>query len=520
MSTTMGRTPADAQAEAAAPAKPVIEHGRLVLAVACLGLFMSFIEVTAAISTLRALQVDMQVPPADLSWVSSTYTLVVAACVLSGGALGERFGRRRVFVTGVVALAAGSLVVATASGFAQVLVGRAISGIGGALVLPTSLAIITTTFFVDLPRMLRYITIWVSMSGVGLAVGPLLGGALLDRFDWPAVYLVNTPIAVVTVALALYAVKETKVADRALDLGGQFLSVVGLGTLVYGIAVGGRAGYDDPVVVASLVVAAVSLTALVLVERRAPVPMLDVRMMGSLRVSATLVVSASALFTFVGVIFLEVMYLQRVQATPPLETGLKLLPAMVAFVLSTLVAQRIAAKVGPGRLLAAGSVVTGAAAVVLVGQQPDSAYGITALGLALLGLGSGLVVAPSTAAAFAVVQPAQMGSASNAVTAFRQVGSVLATAVLGSVLAVRFIGVLPDRLAAAHVPQPVASAVVEVARSGGNGSGRSSASVTEAVNASFNAGIGTGMWVVAGVSALAAALSLAFLSRKEKGAGA
>ncbi|WP_405666421.1 MFS transporter [Streptomyces sp. NBC_01166] len=510
MSAVTGQAPADT------PPKPVIPRGGLVLTAACLGLFMSFIEVTAAISTLRALQVDMHVAPADLSWVSSTYTLVVAACVLSGGALGERFGRRRVFVIGVVALAAGSLVVATASGFPQVLVGRAISGVGGALVLPTSLAIITTTFFVDLPRMLRYITIWVSMSGVGLAVGPLLGGALLDRFDWPAVYLVNAPLAVVTVAVTLYAVKETKVPDRALDLPGQFLSVVGLGTLVYGIAVGGREGYGDPVVVATLVVAVVALTALVLVERRAPVPMLDVRMMASVPLSATLVVAASALFTFVGVVFLEVLFLQRVQGTEPMATGLKLLPAMVAFVLSTLVAQRIAGKVGPARLLAVGSLVTAAAAIVLVRQQPDSAYGITAVGLALLGLGSGLVVAPSTAAAFAVAEPAQMGAASNAVTAFRQVGSVLATAVLGSVLAVRFIGALPDRLDTAHVPPEVATQVVAVAREGGNSAGRSTPEVTEAVSASFNVGIHTGLWVVAGVSALAAVLAFAFISTKKK----
>ncbi|MGN9791965.1 MFS transporter [Streptomyces sp. OZ13] len=508
--------PTDALSSAAPP-KPVIEHGRLVLAAACLGLFMSFIEVTAAISTLRALQVDMQVAPADLSWVSSMYTLVVAACVLSGGALGERFGRRRVFVIGVVALAAGSLVVASASGYPQVLVGRAISGVGGALVLPTSLAIITTTFFVDLPRMLRYITIWVSVSGIGLAVGPLLGGALLNVFDWPAVYLVNTPVAVVTVAVTLYAVKESSVPNRPLDLWGQCLSVVGLGTLVYGIAVGGRTGYDDPSVVAALVVAVVSLTALVLVERRAAMPMLDVRMMGSLRVSATLVVAASALFTFVGVVFLEVLFLQRVQGAEPLETGVQLLPAMVSFVLATLVAQRIAAKVGPGRLLAAGSLVAGVAAVVLVAQQPDSAYGVTALGLTLLGLGSGLVVAPSTAAAFAVVEPAQMGSASNAVTAFRQVGSVLATSVLGAVLAMRFVGTLPDELATAQVPPGTAAAVVEVARSGGNGDGRSTAEVTEAVNASFTVGIHTGLWVVAGVSFLALLLSLVFLTRTTQG---
>ncbi|MFF3943895.1 MFS transporter [Streptomyces sp. NPDC001902] len=501
-------------ASAQAPQKPVIPRGRLVLLAACLGLFMSFIEVTAAISTLRALQVDMQVAPADLSWVSSTYTLVVAACVLSGGALGERYGRRRVFLTGVVALAAGSLVVATAGSFPQVLVGRAVSGVGGALVLPTSLAIITTTFFVDLPRMLRSITVWVSVSGLGLALGPLLGGALLDRFDWPAVYLVNTPLAVVTVAVTLYAVRESKVPDRPLDLPGQGLSVLGLGTLVYGIAVGGRAGYDDPVVVAALAVGVVSLVALVLVERRTDVPMLDVRMMGSVRVSAALVVAAAALFAFVGVIFLQVLFLQRVQAVAPMATGVRLLPAMVFFVLSTLVAQRIAGRVGAARLLAAGSLVTAAAAVVLVRQQPDSAYAITAVGLALVGLGSGLVVAPSTAAAFAVVQPAQMGAASNAVTAFRQIGSVLATSVLGAVLAVRFIGALPERLTAAHVPPPVADAVVAVARSGGSGSGRSAPAVTDAIGASFTVGIHTGLWVVAGVSFAAAVLAAVFLARK------
>ncbi|MEV5275978.1 MFS transporter [Streptomyces werraensis] len=133
-------------------------------------MFMSFIEVTAAISTLRAMQVDLGVAPADLSWVSSTYTLVVAAGVLSGGAFGERYGRRRVFLLGVAALAAGSLAVAVSDGFAQVLAGRALSGVGGALVLPTSLALITTSFTDPRERGHR-ISVWVSVSGLGLA-GP------------------------------------------------------------------------------------------------------------------------------------------------------------------------------------------------------------------------------------------------------------------------------------------------------------------------------------------------------------
>ncbi|MFF4505979.1 MFS transporter [Streptomyces sp. NPDC001401] len=497
-----------------APPAPVVPHGRLVLLAACLGLFMSFIEVTAAISTLRALQVDMQVAPADLSWVSSTYTLVVAACVLSGGALGERFGRRRVFITGTVLIAAGSLVVASAQSYPQVLIGRGISGLGGALVLPTSLALITTTFFVDLPRMLRYIAVWVSVSGVGLAVGPLLGGTLLQTWNWRAVYLVNTPLAVITVAVTLRAVAESRVPDRPLDLAGQFWAVLGLSTLVYGIAVGGRAGYDDPVVIAVLAVAAVSLTALVLTERRRAVPMLDVRMMANARYTAALCVAAAALFVFVGVVFLEVLFLQRVRAFGPLDTGIRLLPAMLAFVAATATAQRLAGRVRAGRLLATGSLVTTAAALVLLGQQPDGSYAVTALGLVLAGLGSGLVVAPSTAAAFEVVEGPQMGAASSAVTAFRQIGSVLATAILGAVLAVRFLGTLPDRLTAHHLPAPVVDQVVSVARSGGRSTGRSSPQITGAVGDAFTAGVHSALWVVAGVSFGAAVLAWTLLARR------
>lgn len=493
---------------------PVVPRARLLLLAACLGLFMSFIEVTAAISTLAALQTDLGVAPADLSWVSSTYTLVVAACVLSGGAFGERFGRRRVFLLGVLGLAAGSLIVATAAGYPQVLLGRAVSGLGGALVLPTSLAFITTTFFADLPRMLRYVSVWVSVSGIGLAVGPLLGGALLDGIGWQAVYLVNTPLAVVTVAVTLYAVRESKVPGRPLDLRGQLLAVVGLGGLVYGVAVGGRAGYDDPVVLTVLVVAAVALVALALVERRVDTPMLDVRMMRSLPYSVALVVSAAGLFVFVGVTFLEVLFLQRVQDIGPMGTGLRLLSVMGVFVVSTAVAQRVAGKVGAARLLVTGFALATVASLLLLQQQPDSSYGMAGVALGLLGLGCGLIVAPSTAAAFAVVEPPKMGAASSAVTAFRQVGSVLATAVLGAVMAVRFIDTLPGRLTESGVPDQIVPRVMEVARSGGGGTGETPPAVARAVDAAFTSGIHAGLWTVAAVSLAAGLLTAVFLVRR------
>lgn len=502
------------------PAPPPPAHPKLLLTAACLGLFMSFVEVTAAISTLRAIQVDMDVSTADLSWVSSTYTLVVAAFVLSGGAFGERFGRRRVFLAGVIALAAGSLIVATASGYPQVLIGRGVSGLGGALVLPTSLAFITTTFFTDMPRMQRYVAIWVSISGVGLAVGPLLGGALLDAVGWQAAYLVNTPLAVVTVAVTLYAVRESKVPGRPLDGRGQTFAVLGLAGAIYGIAVGGRAGYDDPVVVTVLAVAAVSLAALVWVERKVQTPMLDVRMMRSLPYSTALFVSAAGLFVFVGITFLQVLYLQRVQGIGPLGTGVRLLTIMGAFVIATAAAQRIAGKVGAARLLAAGFVIAGGATLLLLQQQPDSSFTVTGAALVCVGVGCGMVVAPSTSAAFAVVTPPQMGAASSAVTAFRQVGSVLATSVLGAVLAIRFLDELPGELAASGVPGDLVPRVLEVAENGGGRAGGTSPpGVREAVDASFTTAFHTGLWTISAVSLVAAVLTAVFLVRRRPAAG-
>ncbi|MGW2126947.1 MFS transporter, partial [Streptomyces sp. NPDC001758] len=486
---------------------------QLLLLASCLGMFMSFIEVTAAISTLRAMQIDLHVATADLSWISSTYTLVVAAGVLSGGAFGERFGRRRVFLIGVAALAAGSLVVAASDSYPQVLVGRALSGIGGALVLPTSLAFITTSF-TDPRERGRKISVWVSVSGFGLALGPLIGGSLLELSNWHAVYLVNAVLAVVTVAVTLFAVAETRIPGRPLDWPGQFLAVIGLGTLVGGIAVGGRVGYGTTGVIALLVTAVVALVALIVVELRTPTPMLNVRIMRAAPYLTALIVAAAGLFSFVGVTFLEVQFLQRVQGAAPLETGVRLLAVMGAFVLSTAAASRLGARIAPAKLLVAGTFITGIATLVLLLQGPDSSYLVTAPGLVLVGLGSGLVIAPSTSAALAVVAPQSAPAASSAVTAFRQVGSVLATAALGAVLSINFIDELPGELAGAGVPSRIAGAVVDGATTGTGGTGPLPPGVGSAIGVAFTDGVHIAMLVISGVSFASALLAAAFLVRR------
>lgn len=492
------------------PARPV---GLLVAC--CLGMFMSFIDVTATIATLNAIQVDLEVAPADLSWVSSTYTLVVAVGVLSGGILGERFGLRRVFLVGVALLVLGSLVVFTSGTFAQVLLGRGISGLGGALILPTSLAIIVAAF-ADEKRRAVMIAIWATASGVGLAVGPLAGGLLVILGGWHSAYLINAVLAFVTAGVTLYAVPETRMPQRSLDLPGQVLVVVGLSCLIYGIAAGGRAGYGSPTVIAALVVAAVVLTVFVVVEARSREPMLDVRMMRSSGYTTTLVVSAVSLFCFVGVMFMEVLFLQRVQELDSLDSGVVLLAAMSSFVVGTAVSGGLSTKVDGARLLLVGTLMVGVAAVILAQQRPDSTGWLIPTGLALLGLGSGFVVAPSTSAAINIVGKEQEPAATAAVTAFRQVGSVLGAAIAGSVLTLRFIGDLPGRLAEAGVPPEEAEGIVKVAREGGQSGDAVPPEVAEAIGIAFSNGVQAGMWLIAGVAFSGSLLIVLFLLRGAK----
>jgi DHA2 family multidrug resistance protein-like MFS transporter len=500
---------------APAPSGPAVAPAtrpRLVVLAMCLGMGMSFVEVTAAIATLRPIQQQFTVTPADLSWVSSLYALVVAALVLSGGALGDRLGRRTVFLVGVAALVAGDLVVATADSYAQVLAGRAVSGLGGALILPTSLSILAVTFLRPDVRA-RMIAVWVSASGLGLALGPLLGAFLTRVAGWHTAYLLNLPLAVATVAVTLYAVADSRVPGRRLDVVGQALVVPGLAALVYGISVGGRESYTDAGVLAALGLAVVCLAGFAVVERRAKAPMFDMALLRRPRPAVALLVAGIGLFGFVGVSYLEILYLQRVDGLDPLAAAVRLLALTGAFLVATVAVGALAGRVAPARLLLVGLLLAGTGTLALLAQGPDSSYWPAALALALTGLGCGLVVSPSTAAALAVVPPQHAPATSAAVTAFRQLGSVFGTAVLGAVLARRFAAELPTALADAGVPAPLASAVTAAVSAGRTG-GSDDAGVAAGVAEAFTGGVHAALVVASAAFLVGAALVAAVLLRR------
>lgn len=476
----------------------------LTLTAMCLGAMTIFLLVTASATALSAIQDDLHVSPTGLVWIPSSYTLLVASLVLGAGTLGNRFGRKRMFVLGAAVLMAGSLTSFFAHATGAVIVGQLVGGIGGAFILPNSLAILGASF-PDPHRRTEVVTAWAAASGVGLALGPVVAGVLLNHFSWHAVFLSSTALGAVTIALSLRAVPESRQAGVRLDVPGQILAVAGIGSLVYALIQGGRDGYTSGRIVAAWVVAAVALIAFVLVERRAPAPMLDMALFRSRSFSAVMFIAAVSLFGFTGVSILAVLYYERVQRLSALNTAWRLLPMFAVYVVVAYATGRIVRRTGFKLPLTAGLVLGAAAVFGLVSQDATTPYSQVWWLYGLFGAGCGLSAAPSTAAALVSVTRGQAGMAAGAVNAFRQVGSVMGVSLLGTLLTRRLNSRLPDALAAHHVPLAVRPAV-EAAVATGKAPEGAPGTVISAVGDAFVSGVHAGL-ILTGVVFLVGALA-------------
>ncbi|MGI5458880.1 MFS transporter [Streptomyces sp. CA-249302] len=441
------------------------------LLVVCLGVMMAFVDVTSTISALGAIQSDLHITASTLVWITSAYSLAVVSFVMSAGTLGDLVGRRRVFRLGAAVFLAGSLVAVFADSAGTLIAAQAIAGIGGAAVLPTSLAIVSATF-TDPHERTAAIGIWAACSGVGLAVGPILAGALLEHFSWHAVYISNLVIAGTALLLTPVFVAESRHPTRKLDAAGLVLGTVMTASATYAIIQGGATGYTKAPIITMYVVFAVSLLVFVRVELRHPDPMLDLRLFRSASFSAVMGVAAVSVFGLVGVALLSVLYMERVGQNSPLHVGVRLLPLFATFLLVTVVAARVLVRrVGLTPLITAGLVLIGAGSLALLATDASGGYGAMWPGLLVAGVGAGLLTAPSTAAAVNSVPPEQAGMASAAVNMSRQLGTVLGPSVLGTAVTGRFPRNLHDRLVEAGVPAPQADRVVAGVSHGGGASG-------------------------------------------------
>ncbi|MCI3246461.1 MULTISPECIES: MFS transporter [Streptomyces] len=443
------------------------ERRWLGLLVVCLGVMMAFISVTATITSLGSIQQDLHISTHTLVWIPSAYSLAVVSLVMSAGTLGDLIGRRRVFVSGALVFAAGSLGAFLADSPAMLITAQAVMGAGGAAVLPTSLTIVSTTF-VDPHERTTAISAWAACSGLGLAAGPLIAGALLEHYSWHSVFLTNLVIGAVAVALTPLVVRESKHPSRRLDPAGIVLGTLALASATYAIIQGGATGYTRTPILISYVVFALSLALFVRVELRHHDPMLDLRLFRSLPFTAVMGVAATTMFGFVGIALLSVLYMQRVTHTGPLGVGVRMLAMFAMFIAVSAIAPRLVRKTGFTALFTIGLALMGAGALLLLTVGPFDTYGAMWPGLLVAGAGSGLLVAPSTAAAVGSVPPLQAGMAASAVNMARQLGNVLGPSVLGTIVTSHFTTSLHERLLNADLPAPAADQIVAGAAHGGS----------------------------------------------------
>jgi EmrB/QacA subfamily drug resistance transporter len=390
-------------------------------------------DITILNVALPTLAADLGAGTSELQWIVDSYALVFAGLLLPMGALGDRYGRRRLLLVGLALFGVASLLAVVATGADQVIVARTLMGVGGAVVTPLTTAIIPVMFdATDRPKAIALLTMGM---GIGLPIGPVLGGYLLEHFWWGSIFLINVPAVVVAIVAVATLVPESKAArPKPIDLGGGLLSTAGLVLFVYGVIEAPARGWTDPLVVAPVVVGLALLAAFVAVERRIAEPMLDLGLFRRPRFAWGTAAGTVASFSLFGLLFVVPQFLQAVRGMEALEVGLRLLPLIVGLFIGAPVAARLTMRIGTKIPVVTGLLVAAAGLFVGTATGPDSDYGFIATWLLLIGLGTGLALSPAMDAVLGELPPDEAGSGTAVTMTLRQAAGALGVALLGSLL--------------------------------------------------------------------------------------
>jgi MFS transporter, DHA2 family, methylenomycin A resistance protein len=405
---------------------------RLVLLASTLGFSMVLLDTTVVNVALGSIARDFAAGPTTLEWVANAYTLVFAGLLLSTGLAADRLGARAVFLAGLGTFAVGSVAATLAPSAAALIGAQAVLGVGAALVLPTSLALLSQVF-ADPTRRVRAVGVWAAGSAVSFATGPVLGGVLIQQAGWRSVFVINLPLAALAAALVLTQIGRRPAETRApapLSLVPQAAAIAMLLALTFGLVESGDTGWGSSRVVAALAIAAVLAAALVVRERSSDRPLVPRQLVADRRFTGATAGGALLNFAFYGELFFLSLFLQQERGLDALQTGLAFLPQPLFFMAVAPIAGRMIAR-GPRRPLAVGAAIAVAGSAFLLAVDGSSPYGVMLAGLALNGIGGGLAIPAVTSAVMAAAPPALAGIASAAFNAGRQVGGVLGVAVLG-----------------------------------------------------------------------------------------
>jgi EmrB/QacA subfamily drug resistance transporter len=470
---------------------------------------------------LPSIERDLGASADELQWIVDAYTLVFAGLLLTAGSLGDRFGRRKALQLGLVIFGAGSLLSGVAGSAGELIASRALMGVGAAFIMPSTLSILTNVF----PEKERgkAIGIWAAVAGIGVVVGPVAGGWLLEHFEWGAVFFVNLPVVAIAIAAGILFVPESRdPAQARLDPVGAGLSIAGLGLLVWGIIEAPLRGWADPVVLSAVAGGIAVLAAFTLWELRTATPMLDMRHFRDGRFGGGSGAIALAFFALFGSIFFLTQYYQGVLDYGALEAGLRMTPIAIGLIPGGPLAIKLAERFGTARVVALGLTTVAGALGLLSTAQVDSGYGLIAAALIMLGFGMGSTMAPATEAIMSSLpkEKAGVGSATNDTT--RMVGGTFGVAVLGSLLSSGYGAGM--EAATQGLPGPAASAASDslggaaaVAQQLGGEAGRA---LSQAADSAFVSAMSTSLLVAAGVAFAGAALALWQLPGRKAAAAA
>ncbi|HZC41929.1 MAG TPA: MFS transporter [Streptosporangiaceae bacterium] len=404
----------------------------LVLGVCCLSLLIFGLDNTIVNVALPAIRRDLHASISGLQWTIDAYTLVVASFLMLAGSTGDRLGRRRTFQAGLVVFTIGSLLCSLAPGLGWLVAFRMLQAVGGSMLNPVAMSIIVNTF-TDPRERARAVGLWGAVYGVSLALGPVVGGLLVQSVGWRGIFWVNIPVGVAAIVLTALFVPESRAGrPRRPDPGGQLLVIVTLAALVYAIIEGPRSGWASPPILGLFGLAAVALAALAGYESRRREPLLDIRFFRSAPFAGATLIAISALAGLAGFMFLNTIYLQDVRGLSALQAGLMMIPIAAGTVLLAPLAGRIVGRRGPRLPLLVAGVGMTAGALLLTRLTAAVPLGALAAAYAVFGAGFGMVNVPITNTAVSGMPRAQAGVAAAVASTSRQTGAALGVAVAGS----------------------------------------------------------------------------------------
>jgi EmrB/QacA subfamily drug resistance transporter len=401
----------------------------------CFALFMIMLDNTVVNVALPSIQRSLNASTSSLEWTVNAYTLSFAVLLVTGGRLGDLFGRRKVFIAGVVIFASASAAIGFSPNDTWLVAWRAVQGVGSALMMPATLSIITNAF----PPQERgkAIGTWAGVSAMALAIGPVVGGFLVESVSWQSIFFLNLPVAVGAVVIALFAVRESRddTVPRSVDVPGVLTLTIGLAALVLALVEGNGWGWGSPRELAMFALAAGGLVGFVLVERSREVPMVDFSFFRSRTFLGANIVAFIVSFAMLAMFFFLALYMQNIRGYTPLQAGVRFLPSTVMIIVIAPLAGRLADRVGSRPLITFGLLCVSGALFWQSGLTVSSGYGTLLPGFMLMGVGMGFVMSPMSLAAMNAVDKSKAGVASGILSMNRMVGGTFGVAILGALVA-------------------------------------------------------------------------------------